>query len=611
MDLSDNPSSGPTLDTHRVEVAVVPNSSSYAGLVRDAARAAGAEFVRVDFSSPGDFAGRIVVVDLTQVMAAGSLGQRAIAISNRLDLDCYDVVTPSQARGRLKRAIRNLVERETLLSRVQQERETIRILNEIGYSLSAQTSQAALLDRVLTHAREVLRADGGSIYLVDEDRIRFVCSQNDTIPFRANRLELPLDETSLAGFVASRSQSLNIEDAYEISEDAPYKPNFTFDEETGYRTRSMLLVPMHDRDGQVIGVLALVNRKHLAGVPLASFDRIGSFTERHTNVARSIASQAAVAIENYRLYREIRALFDGFVDAAVAAIEARDPTTGGHSHRVAALTTSLARAVHESSEKDFRSAVFSERDLTELHYASMLHDFGKVGVREQVLLKADKLYPWELNTIEARFRLAAMQVMLESIRDELEVPQTSKRLSRLKRDLGTIRRLNRPNVRPEEVDRTELQRIAREWDLPDIGEPVLQSRELKRLCIPLGSLDPEERREIEEHVTHTYNFLKVIPWTRDLRRVPDLAYAHHEKLDGTGYPRGLRGQQIPLGARLMTISDIFDALTAGDRPYKPAMNPERAMRILREEAERGKILGPAVELFGAKKLWTGVLGSGS
>jgi HD-GYP domain-containing protein (c-di-GMP phosphodiesterase class II) len=313
-----------------------------------------------------------------------------------------------------------------------------------------------------------------------------------------------------------------------------------------------------------------------------------------------------VAIGNYRLYREIRSLFEGFVDAAVTAIEARDPSTGGHSKRVADLSVALARAVRDSNEKPFREIKFSEKDLTELHYAAMLHDFGKVGVPEQVLLKSEKLYSWEMHGVEARFRVATIQAVLESLQQSAQGDLTE-RLAQLKRDLGTVRTLNRPGRAPTQREMSELERIGERWNLTDEGEAVLKPREVRRLCIPRGTLDPDERREIEEHVSHTYSFLTKIQWTRDLRRVPDLAYAHHEKLDGSGYPRGLKGEEIPIGAQLMTISDIFDALVATDRPYRVSVTPESAVQILREEAEQGKINADAVALFAAQRLWHGIV----
>ena len=600
----------PASRVERVEVTLLPPDSPHLNAVRDAARAVGADFVRASSNpDPAELMHRLVVVDLSASTTATRLGPRAIAICPRLDLECWEVIPPQEVRWRMRRALRNLVEVERLSRRLETERDTIRVLNEIGFAPSAQTSQSALLDTLLSLMRRVLAADGGSIYLVEGERLHFVCSQNDTIPFRANRLELPLDSSSLAGFVATRGEALNLPDVYDLEPGLPFQPNRQFDEETGYRTRSMLVVPMKDRTGEVLGVIGLVNRKLIAGAPLATFDGVEVFTELDVALAGSIASQAAVALENYRLYREIRNLFEGFVSAAVTAIEARDPTTGGHSHRVAALTTAMARAVDATADGPYAAVHFSDRELTELHYAAMLHDFGKVGVREEVLLKSHKLYTWELESIEGRFRVARLQVLLEHARAGGPEAEASLRLEHLDGDLHLVRRLNQPGVRPSADELARLQTVGARWEQTLEGAVLLHPRELQRLCIPSGSLDPEERREIEQHVTHTFEFLRAIPWTRDLARVPELAFCHHEKLDGTGYPRGLGGAQIPLGARLMTIADIFDALTAGDRPYKPGMPIGRAIDILREEGARGRVEVDAVELLARRELWRGVLGT--
>lgn len=600
---SRSPNTQPVVRDARVVVTVVPSTSSYAAQVRDAARAVGAEFMRTDPTRAADIAERVMVVDLTRVMAQGRLGNRVIAISQRLDLDCYEVITPDQVRARLLRALRNLVERERLQSHIAAELQTIQALNEIGYALSAESSRASLLDTVLTQARTVLRADGGSIYLVDGETVRFTTSQNDTIPFRASRKELPLDDASLAGFVASRRTALNIPDIRALPHDAPYRPNLSFDQETGYRTRSMLLVPMCDREGDVIGVLALVNRKPEAGRPLQSYEQVGVFSERDAGIAGSIASQAAVAIENHRLYVEIRGLFDGFVNAAISAVESRDPSTAGHSHRVAWLTTTLAREVSASDAPVFRDIRFTEQQVMELDYAAMLHDFGKVSVREGVLLKAEKLFAWELRDIEYRFRLAAMQVALEDAAERIDPAEAARRLRALQRDLARIRHLNGPQHEVGAAEIAELQAIGARWSVPDTGERVLGDRELHRLSVPYGTLDEQERLEIQRHVSNSYDFLRRIPWTRGLRDIADIAHAHHEKRDGSGYPLQLTDLEIPFGAKLMTIADIFDALTAGDRPYKPAMPPEKAIGILRHMAGRGKLLEEAVELFAARGSW--------
>lgn len=589
-------------DGPRIEVSILPDNSPYAPAVRIAAKAAGAIFSRADLATPNDIASRVLIVDLTRVLSANRLGPRVIAISMERNLDSYDVIHPDEVEHRLPRALKNLIESETLRSRIEHEHDTINVLNQIGYALSAITDRHQLLDEVLTHSRRLLCADGGTIYLVEGKALRFAASQNDTIPFFATRAVLPIDDTSLAGFVANRGTPLNIPDVRALPSNVAYKPNLSFDEQTGYQTRSMMLVPMHDRNGQVIGVLGMVNRKPVPGVALANFDRVLPFSERHVGLARSIASQAAVALENWRLYRDIQNLFQGFVEASVTAIEARDPTTGGHSWRVAELTTVLAREVGDSEEGVFSAVKFSPQQLTELHFAAMLHDFGKVGVREEVLLKASRLYPHEMTEVDLRFRLAALEAVLESVREEFTEAQLSDKLAKIEDDLAFIQVMSRAGQR-EDHETERIKAIGLRWHLQNIGERALSPRHVSRLCVPYGTLDPGERLEIERHVEHTWQFLKKIPWTRDLKCIPDLAYAHHEKLDGTGYPRKLRGDDIPWGARLMTIADIYDALTAADRPYKGAMTPEQAVTILKDEAGRGRIEMPVVELMEARRLW--------
>ncbi|MCB9746386.1 MAG: GAF domain-containing protein [Alphaproteobacteria bacterium] len=591
----------------KVEVAVVPADSRFAGLVREAAYSAGASFVPVELATAEDVVGRVLVVDLTKVIYAQRLGRQVIAISPNPELACYDVVHPERVGQRLHRTLRNLVEVEKLRGRMRQERDIVRTLNEIGFALSAITDTQELLDRLLSHAQRALRADGGTIYLLEDEELRFAAFRNDTIRFEPVRRSLELLGGSLAAFVARKGTPLRVDDLSKVPAFSPFAGDLDNDKALGYTTRSALLVPMRDRDDRVFGVLGLYNCKPVPGVPLADFDRVQPFTEADLDLARSIASQAAVALESHRLYQDIRKLFDGFVTAAVSVIEARDPSTAGHSQRVARLTTALARAASESEAPAFREARFSEQEIEELHYASILHDFGKVGVPEHVLLKADKLYPWELEGLELRFRVAALQTKLEGVLLRVAEGELNSRVEVLEQDLALVRRINRAGSRMSEEDYQRLRTIAARWWLEDTGEPVLRRRELTRLCIPRGTLDEEERRAIQMHVVHTFNFLKVIPWTRNLARVPELAHAHHEKLDGTGYPLGLQAPQIPYGARLMTIADIFDALTAGDRPYKTGMSVGRAVRILRMEAEAGHVEREAVELFTEQRLWEGIV----
>ncbi|MEC7242069.1 MAG: HD domain-containing phosphohydrolase [Myxococcota bacterium] len=580
---------------------MMPPTSSFAGAVKETVEQLGLPLVPVDAATPADLAERIVVVDLTKAHSTRSLGRRFIAISDDMSLDCFEVIRPSDVSTRLERSLSNLVEMERLRAQVEHEQSTVRLLNEIGLALSAITDREELLEAILEHSRTVLSADAGTIYLTEGQELLFSAAQNDTVRFtgKIEQQRLKVDDGSLAGFVAARGSVLNIDDVYQIPEQMPYRPNFSFDEASGYRTRSMLLVPMTDHDSQVLGVLALVNRKPVAGRPLADFSHCMPFTERQARLAQSIASQAAVALENYQLFENIRKLFDSFITAAVSVIEARDPSTAGHSQRVADLTVELAKSCEQSAGA-FHGLRFSTQEMEELRYASLLHDFGKVSVREEVLLKANKLYPWEMERIEWRFKVAGLQAELEWLNRGKEgcFEQDA-----LKRDLEAIRRMNSAGHRFVEDDLILMREIAARW-LLSTDEPVLSHNDMRRLCIPRGSLDEDERREIERHVEHTYQFLKCIPWTDNLSKVPDLAHAHHERLDGTGYPLGLSEPEIPLGAKLMSVTDIFDALTAGDRPYKASMPVERAVSILRAEAESNHLLSDAVEVFVEAKLWT-------
>ena len=332
-------------------------------------------------------------------------------------------------------------------------------------------------------------------------------------------------------------------------------------------------------------------------------------------------TRAAVALANSRLYESVQALFEGFVSAAVTAIESRDPTTSGHSFRVAELTVGLAEAVNRTPTGPYAGRRFSADELRELRYAALLHDFGKVGVREHVLLKAKKLYPAELERIRHRVTLLKREVELRAARQKLgDVlargrrgfarraalvdAEAAARLAELDQALARVLAANEPSVLPREV-LAELQDLARPRfeDASGRRHAVLTAEEAEILAIPRGSLTAAEMEEMRSHVVHTREFLSRIPWTRELRRVPQIAGAHHERLDGSGYPRGLRAPDIPIQARMMTIADIYDALTAADRPYKKAVPVEHALDILQAERRAGAVDGDLLDLFIAARVF--------
>ena len=499
-------------------------------------------------------------------------------------------------------------------------RAELRELAGVGMALMTERDPDRLLALILEKARRLTDSDAGSLYLVEEGedgspRLRFALSQSDTLPDAPFvSFTLPLDPASLAGYAAVTGETLRIDDAYRLPESAPYRLNRTFDERFGYRTRSLLVVPMIDHAARVVGVLQLINRKR---DPAARIDGseaaarwVVPYGERELEMVRALAGQAAVSIENSLLHRQIETLFESFVKAAVIAVDQRDPTTAGHSVRVAALTCDLAEGLERHGRGFWSGIRFTPEQMRELRYAALLHDFGKVGVREEVLVKAKKLPPLLDERLRGRFDLIRRTVEMEHHHRRAELlergirpgPEMDADLALRLAELDEARRAvlaaNEPSVLPRAVEGA-LESIGRLTFTGPSGEPhpYVTDEELRFLRIPKGSLDDAERREIESHVERTYRFLTQIPWTGDLRHVAEIAYGHHEKLNGRGYPRGVAEPDIPPQTRIMTVADIFDALTASDRPYKRAVPVDRAFDILTAEAREGLLDATLVEML--------------
>ena len=503
-------------------------------------------------------------------------------------------------------------------------------LTDIGTRLLTGRGQPTLLPLILEQALRLSASDAGSLYLVEQDagdgrRLRFKLTRNFSRPeLGFAEFTIPIDDTSLAGYAALTGEPLVLDDVYNIPPGSRYSFNRSFDDRSGYRTRSVLVIPMPNQRKEVIGVLQLINRKLDAGPLVHEHDfasRVLPYDPHTVRLMRALAGQAAVSIENSQLYEDIERLFEGFVRAAVTAIEQRDPGTSGHSARVASMSVALAAAVDRESSGPFAAVQFTPDQVRELRYAALLHDFGKVGVREEVLVKPRKLPERDLALVHQRhaFLVRTAEWRLERARadylercgrdgyDEFRA-ELQRRLEDdirlVDRFLAVVETCNQPTVLPA-GEFEELQQLAALTYQGIRGEalPFITQDELRFLTIRQGSLDEAERREIESHVTHTYQFLRRIPWTAELRRVPDIAHGHHEKLDGSGYPRRVRGEAIPLQTRIMTIVDIYDALSAADRPYKRAVAPERALEILEEEVGAG-MLDPALfQLFLAARIY--------
>ena len=483
--------------------------------------------------------------------------------------------------------------------------QKLEIILDVAKALSTERDLGVLLELIVEHARDVVGADRGSIFLLDKDKNELWSK----VAQGAKEIRFPADK-GIAGSVAQTKQPLNIPDAY-----ADLRFNQAIDQTTGYHTRNMLTVPMVSTKEDVVGVLQVLNKTPGAhveevqqGSPRPAFD------SEDEEMLLALGGQAATAIENAILYDDINRLFEGFISASVVAIESRDPTTSGHSGRVATLTCGLAEVIDRAETGPFASEKFDYDQMKEIRYASLLHDFGKVGVRENVLVKAEKLYPDQLAILKARFdfikrtlekealerKLAAyqfsdpreIQVLIARIDDEL-----AERLQETEDILGFLLDCNIPTVLEKGGFERLNQLASITYNSFGGPQPYLNSAELVSLSIPKGSLTNEDRLEIESHVVHTYRFLSTIPWTSKLRRIPEIAYGHHEKLDGKGYPRSVPAAEIPIQTRMMTISDIYDALTASDRPYKKAMPYAKALDILTHEARASKIDSDLLSLF--------------
>ncbi len=575
----------------------------------------------------------------------------------RLDGAIYAYLPPDVPPELLERTLDNALDHIHLVQTRHEVNERlagvtgeIHELNKIGVALSAEHDTGKLLETILTKCREFTRSDAGSIFLVErtslnreqqrmafrnqppkaqselfEERIRFSLSQNDTVsvPFRESTMEI--NKSSIAGYVALTGQVVNIEDAYHLPSGLPYVINRKFDTDSGYRTKSILAVPMRNQKDKIVGVLQLINAKRDFKAKLSSLSAVVQqvipYTARQQEIVVSLASQAAVALENSRLYESIQNLFEGFVHASVTAIEARDPTTSGHSFRVAKLTMAMAEVVDRSSVGAYADVHFSPDQMREIRYASLLHDFGKVRVPEDVLVKAKKLYPDKLELIKQRFDFvkrtleneilqSKINYLLEKGREEFlqSVTNFDSKLATAVGELDdyfqAIIRSNEPTVLPEGNFERLLSIAAVNYlDLEGRQKPLLTDDEVRVLSIPRGSLDDHERQIIESHVHYTFKFLAEIPWTSEIRNIPAIARGHHEKLNGAGYPYKLSAPEIPVQTRMMTISDIFDALAASDRPYKKAVSVDRALDILELSVKEGELDRDLFDLFKTAKVY--------
>ncbi len=572
----------------------------------------------------------------------GKLGEAArvlgpLPVDDFLEVPC-DAAHLTRKLRTTFRYLADLQAAQRLRSELVRQVVDFKEFNRVALALSAERDVNRLMELILTKCREVTTADAGSLYLVEEKEaepgrweienermLRFVVAQNDSKSLDLKAARLPLNRASLAGYVALTRTPLNLPDVYRLPPGVEYAHSPRMDQALGYRTVSMLVIPMVDHTDEIIAVIQVINKKRSPRIrldtPEAAQAEAQPFGARDQEMVTSLASLAAVALNKALLLSRIERLLEGIVRASVTAIEQRDPATAGHSDRVARLTVGLARVVDGVSTGEYRDVRFTREELKEIEYAAILHDIGKVGVREHILVKAKKLFDPEINVIRSRFDFIKRTLQYEYSRKMIDVimrlgaeaarshvkqleEDLAQKLGEVDQQLELVRQLNEPSVSRSEI--AANLRMLGDLRYPYFDgalRPYLSEYEIRNLSIPRGSLNDEERLEIESHVTHSFRFLMQIPWTKELRRVPLIAYSHHERLDGSGYPRGVRDVEVPIQARMMTIADVFDALAAADRPYKPAVPPDRALDILRGEARAGRIDRVLLDLFVAAKVY--------
>ncbi|MFH0974302.1 MAG: HD domain-containing phosphohydrolase [Spirochaetota bacterium] len=552
--------------------------------------------------------------------------------STEFDLLVRKAFLHSEGFHRYKTEMNNNIH---VLQDMQQDQED---LINIGKSLSTIKDPDELLKNILMISKKITCADAGSIYIIEENTagkkyLRFKYSHTFSRQLPMEEFTLSINKNSIAGYVAVKGEVLNIQDAYNIPKNAPYSFDNSFDKQTNYFCRSMLVVPMRNHIDQIIGVIQLINSKKLQDnkickngneafniklrIPKDFNELVVSFDSRYESLMESVAGQAAIAIENNRMIKQIQNQFEEFIKASVTAVESRDIATSGHSFRVAEICKEMARVISNKNSGPFKDIKYTNTEIKELEFAALLHDFGKVYIDINIFKKDKKLYQKEFENlilklnyfykfIELSYAYKETKQSLKNKKDiQLNKEDKLKKIIQIK---DRITLLNEPTITEKDPGEilTEIQKEIKGIKLFDIdGKKInlITKHERSNLEIQRGSLNPVERKEIQNHVVLTYNFVSKIPWPPEFKNIPKIVLYHHEMLDGSGYPKGIKGDKIPLQARIMSIADIYDALIATDRPYKKSIKHSTALKILKEEALKNRLDRNLLDIFIKEKIY--------
>ena len=502
--------------------------------------------------------------------------------------------------------------------------DQIRRLTKIGSALSAEKRLDRLLEMIVDEAREFTSADGGTLYIMsdDETELQFAIVQNDTLNVRMGgtggkitwpsvRLRNPdgsPNHANVSAYAVLTGQVVNIGDVYH-AEGFNFEGTRKFDAETGYRSKSMLVVPLRNHENDIIGVLQLINAR------FSITNEVISFSIENQKMTESLASQAAVALSNNRLIQDLENLLEAFIKTIAMTIDEKSPYTGGHVRRVSELTMAIAEKINNATEGPFANVSFNEDRLKELRISAWLHDVGKITTPEYIIDKAKKLQTIydRIETLKMRFEILKRDYVIEVLKKKLagrddageeKVDGYEAYLEELKKEFDFLVDVNTGSTFMDKQLMEKLQKITtRKWVMNGLTQNLAGNDEFDNLSIPQGTLTNEEKEIIRNHVTVTYKMLSQLPFPKKFRSVSGYASFHHERLDGEGYPFGLKGTDIPLQARIIALADIFDALTAKDRPYKKEKTLSEALAIMRSMVEANHIDGELFDLFIKERIY--------
>jgi HD-GYP domain-containing protein (c-di-GMP phosphodiesterase class II) len=501
-------------------------------------------------------------------------------------------------------------------------------LNAIGIALSQERDIDKLLETILVAAKNLTHADGGTLYRLVGDKLQFEIVRTDSLAITMGGSSgnvvpfypIPLHDkdgkpnnTMIAAYAALSHKTVNVADAY-AEEGFDFSGTRNFDKRTGYRSTSFLTVPMRNHEGEVIGVLQLLNAID------PETGRVVAFGEQDQRLAESLASQAAIALTNRLLIQQLEVLFESLIELINTAIDDKSPYTGGHCKRVPVLTMMLAEAAHGAKDGALAAFRMSDKDRYELKIAGLLHDCGKITTPVHVVDKATKLQTIfdRVELVATRFEVLKREAEVEMLRAKLGALQVgddesaqraeeafAAKVRRYDEDREFLRRTNVGSERMRPEDQARVSQIARYTWRNERGqvERFLSKDEEDNLNIAYGTLSGPEREIINYHIVATIKMLEALPWPSHLANVPEYAGGHHERMDGKGYPKGLTREQMSVQARVMGIADIFEALTAKDRPYKPGKTLSESLAILGKMKQGGHVDPDLFDIFVREKVY--------